>query len=249
MSKRRILNASSRKKQDNMLNFVTNDSSTGTVAPFIVAANVGATFLWRATGRDRVTNPSDATANSSRETDVVYMRGLREKIFLATNDAEAWRWRRVCFTAKGTQLFPLPTALKSANGWLRQLRNFNGTTNGSAVTSIIFRGAQNVDWFDVFTAKLDTNVITVKYDRTRVLASGNNTGKMFQSTLWHPMNQNLVYFNDENGPTEDAATFSAPGKAGMGDYYVVDFFDCRFNTSTTTTLTFSPEATLYWHEK
>jgi len=42
---------------------------------------------------------------------------------------------------------------------------------------------------------------------------------------------------------------SVDGKAGMGNYYVVDIFRKHGVNDDQSTLTFTPEATFYWHEK
>lgn len=110
MSRKRVLNISSRKKQDNMLPYATNpDGSGGVPASFGVPGNNGGCFVWCATARDRSSNLGDPTATSVRETDVIYARGLKERIRLTSNSARSWRWRRICFTAKGVeQLFGTP---------------------------------------------------------------------------------------------------------------------------------------------
>ena len=62
------------------------------------------------------------------------------------------------------------------------------------------------------------------------------------------MNKNMVYANDENGEGETLDVISTASKHGMGDYYVVDFFNANGGTASDL-LDFNPEATLYWHEK
>ncbi len=112
----------------------------------------------------------------------------------------------------------------------------------------IFRGTQGIDWVDFFVAKPDTNRIKVYSDTLRTFQSGNQSGRYFKSQKWYPMNENLVYGNDERGETEDPVIYSTAGRQGMGDYYIMDFFDCTTFASADT-LFFQPEATLYWHEK
>ena len=63
------------------------------------------------------------------------------------------------------------------------------------------------------------------------------------------MNHNLVYGDDEVGGQEATTLFSTEGKAGMGDYYVVDLFQPSFGAGESDTLYFRPQATLYWHER
>lgn len=207
----------------------------------------GALFIWCATARDRGLSTGDPVASSVRERDEVFMRGLKENIIMATNSAASWRWRRICFTCKGT---PLGTTMASEtnSGWTRQLWNRAGSPYALTISTFLFRGAQGVDWQDVFVAKPDTNLVKVHYDRLRTLSSGNNVGRFFRDSRWYPMNQNLMYQNDEQGETESNEYFSTYGRAGMGDYYIVDYFDCS-TLAASDTLSFQPEATLYWHEK
>ncbi len=203
--------------------------------------------MWCPTARDRGSNISDPVSSSVRERDAVYMRGLKENIILKTNTSVSWRWRRICFTCKG---MPLGTSMVSEtnSGWTRQLWNRGATTFAALVANLIFKGQQGVDWQDVFVAKLDTNNIKVCYDRLRTLSSGNQNGKFFRDNRWYPMNKTLVYQNDEQGEAESNEAFSTTGRAGMGDYYIVDYFDSASLTSSDV-LNFQPEATLYWHER
>jgi len=248
-SRRRILNVASKKKSDTMMPTVV-DGTNVTPGGYGMPGNITSVFFWNATARDRLSSNNQPTANSVRESDVCYMRGLKERITLRTNTQAAWRWRRVCFTAKGFEgnfgtLYP---EQENSNGWMRMLRNYNGTAVLPNLTEYIFKGTQSVDWFDVMNAKVDTNRVTLKYDRTITINSGNDKGKYVNQNLWHPMNKNLVYANDESGEGESNQIVSSLGKAGMGDYYVMDLFSCATGVDADGLL-FQPEATLYWHEK
>lgn len=251
MSKRRILNVTSKKKQDNML--VASISTSGVVSQ--AATTVPSTaitgfqeYIWCATARDRTTAAGgDPNASSLRESDLVYMRGLKERITLATDSSMAWRWRRICFTKKGPLGLSVTPALETSNGWQRGVYNLS---SGDAITlnTSLFRGASGIDWSSPLIAKVDTQRVTVKYDVTRTLSSGNASGKFFRFNHWFPMNSNLMYSNDEVGEGTSTDAFSTTGKAGMGDYYIVDIFQ-SIGASATDNLRFEPQATLYWHEK
>lgn len=235
-----------------MLPYSTNpDGSGGTPTSFGVPQS-GGVFLWCATARDRVSSQGDANAGSLRESDTVYMRGLKERIVLTPNDSVSWMWRRITFTIKGTQFGPIANAIETTRGWNRLLVNANSSTTQSSITSAIFEGTLNVDWIDTMTAKVDTQRVTLMSDRTKVIGSGNNLGRFHRYKFWYPMNKNFIYANDENGETETTEIYHALGKAGMGDYYVLDFFKCADPNAASPTahvLDFNPEATLYWHEK
>jgi len=248
LTRRRILNITSKKKQDNMLPYTTNpDGSGGTPTSFGVP-QTGGFFLWCATARDRVSSQGDANAGSLRESDTVFMRGLKERIILTPNTPVSWMWRRITFTVKGSNFGPIANSIETSRGWNRLLVNSNNSTTSLGITTFVFDGAQNVDWFDTMTAKVDTQRVTLMSDKTRVIGSGNQLGRFHRYKYWYPMNKNFIYANDENGETESTETYHATGKAGMGDYYVLDIFKCA-DTGNTHILDFNPEATLYWHEK
>lgn len=228
----------------------TSTGGSGAVGAYGLPGTVVGQFVWCATARDRV-NAGDPNATSLRNSDTCYMRGLKEKILITTASGIAWRWRRICFTVKN--IIPpvgTPDSLEvSPNGWVRLLANQWATPYGIGMQSLVFRGAAGLDWTDVFTAKTDNSRATIRYDKTRMITSGNASGTMKSYNMWHAMNKNLVYDNDESGDTETTSTKSTGGKAGMGDYYVMDFFAASSGAVAGDGLSFGPEATLYWHEK
>lgn len=187
------------------------------------------------------------------------MKGLKEKINLVSNDGTQWLWRRVCFTMKGGDFYGLTSAgyslaIQNAFGFQRLVNDINnagssGQTLRTEILNVIFRGGNTVDWNNIFTAPMNTTRVTVKYDKTTSLSSGNAAGKNMVFNRWHPMNKNLVYEDDEDGTETNPGAASTSGKAGMGDYYVLDFFQSGPAASSGSQLAFSPEATIYWHEK
>jgi len=119
----------------------------------------------------------------------------------------------------------------------------------SAQQEILFKGRANVDWNDTILAPVDTTRVSVMYDKTFTLKSGNAYGALLERKLWHPMNKNIVYDDDENGSTEASSYYSTASKAGMGDVFVIDQFYPGAGASSTDLLQFSTNSTLYWHEK
>jgi len=106
------------------------------------------------------------------------------------------------------------------------------------------------DWINVMTAKTDNTEVNIKYDKTVSLASGNEEGIQRNYRRYHPMEKTLYYDSFESG--NDTAYFptSTGSKMGMGDYYVVDFFQARYGSDAESgNLIFDPRATIYWHEK
>ena len=252
MTKRRIINITSRKKNDSMI--PTRAAYDGTNA-----ANGGATFsgasrqtiIFTPSTRDK--QSGDPTASSTRETDRIFVRGFKESITLTSNSPASWRWRRVVFALKGfvDQLLPGLTAASGAQGYVRLIPDFStaaATTSRNLLESILFRGAAGTDWQTVFTAKVDTQRVTLLSDKVRTLNSGNSNGRFFKHRQWYPINKTLLYGNDETGETENATQNSVLSKPGIGDIFVVDFFECASGNAADQ-LYFEPECTFYWHEK
>lgn len=213
-------------------------------------------FLWCATARhnDLASGlPGNVFDSATRTATTCFMRGLAEKIEIQVVDGLPWQWRRICVTAKGLQLAitESPTfnlrSLTSA-GYQRTLNQMRDSNQG-AIENVLFKGVFGQDWFDQMLAPVDTNRVTLKYDKTVTISSGNEEGCIRKFSRWHAMNHNLAYDDDETGGGETGDDFSSQGKAGMGDYYVFDYFRPRMGASTTNQLSFSVNATLYWHEK
>lgn len=267
MSKKRILNLTSQKKRDTMLAW-TNTSSSGASATPVqnatyVNGNTGGCYIWCATSRDLLVGGTLAPkANeSARTATTVYMRGLSERLRIQSSSGVPWFHRRICFTAKGPDPFreqftgdtgAAVVDLENSNGQVRLWQNqtVNNTPNyQNQIYSVIFKGAQGVDWSDIITAPLDPRRITVKFDKTWTYRSGNANGMVKETKLWHGMNHNLVYADDESGTTETTSNYSTDSKAGMGDYYVVDLMGSGAGGGSSDILRIDSTSTLYWHEK
>jgi len=205
---------------------------------------------------------------ATRSATTCYMRGLSEMIKIETASSVPWTWRRIAFTMKGTDFFTdtMDPSVGDTNPYFRQI---TGSTPGSGGNNYgmvrpwvqvdataaaifgpkIFRGTAGIDWGSIIEAKLDPTRITVKYDKIRIIRSGNDAGTIRQYKVWHPMNHNLVYDDDESGDIEQSAYISTTGKAGMGDYWIVDMFRPLLGSGPGDELSVSSETTLYWHEK
>lgn len=255
MSKKRILNISSTKKRDVMLGYSNviiprNDANTTyTASPAFMQAVTGTTkntyiFAYCPTARASTT----ATEPTDRNSQTCYMRGVKERIELATNTGIPWQWRRICYTKKGPYAVSATFDLQAytSNGYVRMM---NQVPNGSTLFDHLFEGGQLKDWNDFFAAKVNNKLVTLKYDKTVTIQSGNSNGVIRSYRRWHPMNHNLVYGDEENGGDEATSYYSTLGKPGMGDYYIVDIFQAGPGGATTDQMSFNPQATLYWHEK
>lgn len=214
-------------------------------------------FPWVCTARDN-TLSSGVEANildaSSRTATTCYMRGLKERIQIQTNDGHPWQWRRICFTLKGRDLYQFTeTSYKlfaeTTAGFSRLVNNIRSANMNTELNNLLFKGVDGSDWNNYFNAKTDNRRVTIKYDRTTSIKSGNDFGMMKEYNRWHPMNKNLVYDDDEVGGNTNTSVYSAQGKAGMGDYYIVDIIAAGTGATADQQMTFNPSATLYWHER
>lgn len=220
---------------------------------------------WVATARDSTIssvtpNLPNVSDSSTRTATSCFMRGLRENIEIETSSAQPWQWRRICFTFKGLDL------LRDSAGVLQQM--WNETSNGferglfslinvtvpatavfGNIQSLLFTGQLNIDYLDFMTAKTNRNIVTVVYDKTTFIRSSNDDGTLAKRKIWHGMNKTLVYGDDEAGGTEVTNSLSSNAKRSMGDYYVLDFFKSAIGSTADDILRFTPQSTLYWHER
>lgn len=273
--KKAILNLTSRKKRNTMVTY-TNTSSTGAgntslaIGDLFIKGDTGGFVLYSPTEMDLTDNSGnpDTVANQpGRTASTCYMRGLSERVRIQSNSGSPWFWRRICFCAKDPRRFSLyasadvPTIpnggwashTETSNGFQRSSINqfVNGTVSGYLVNvyEALFKGQQNVDWNDPVTAPVDTRRVDLKYDKLVTITSGNASGAVRDCQLWHPMNKNLVYEDDENGSVMKEAFNSVRDKQGMGDYYVLDLVVPGSVAQATDILQFKMTSTMYWHEK
>lgn len=264
MSVRSILNRTSQKKRDHMLSFSNTHfenqfDTTFSQGPAIIRRPVGVVlpsehiYIWNATGRPGETSTGQRGSKvdtSLRTSESIFAVGLKERIQLETNNSASWEWRRICFTSKDDfgQNDPDTSNYfrRTSAGMVRLLRAQEST---SYLEDQLFEGARNSDWLSAITAPLSQRHFSIKYDKTRVIRSYNNSGLCHTYRLWHPMRKNLVYEEEQAGEDMIDSSVSVTGKAGMGNYYVVDIFRKHGINDDQSTLSFQPEASFYWHEK
>lgn len=235
----------------------------------VVAGSIGSWSLWCATAMDLTlgNGGSPSVVNEANRTlTTCYMRGLKENIRIQTSSGLPWFHRRVCFKYKGgPQPFDLkqtadtPSVLyqsyqDTSNGIERLLFNqfVNAQPNTiSAQQAVIFRGSQGKDWDDPVLAPIDTTRVDLCYDKTRTYKSGNTAGTLKELKLWHPMNKNLTYDDDEDGDIElsGGSYFSTQDKRGMGNYYILDIISPGAGASASDLLIMKCNSQLFWHEK
>jgi len=271
MSRRSLLNVTSRKKRDTMLTYsyirgqdpngLEPSATFNTVLMSGGAANTDPYVIpWIATARNMeafVGTDGMVADEATRTATHCYMRGLSERINMQTNSGVPWQWRRICFTFKGTTLINTNTNTFGAffpgttsAGYVRQARSMRSSGNGKTpFYALLFKGEAAKDWADVMTARVDNNLFQIKYDKIQTVRSGNATGVMTTRKLWFPMNATLNYADDQTGGDTSEAQLASPGTQGMGDYYVVDFFRPSTTATSADQMSVNYEAQLYWHER
>ncbi len=228
MSRKSILNLTATKKRDTMIGSVLTTSTGNPISGgySMQATPVGSyAFLWTATARNRSGVDNDATRTQA----TCFMKGLKENLTLETTDGQAWQWRRICFKAK---LGAAPiTAYSGGAGVQRIIFPINQSSlpvdinNWALIRGLIFKGAQDTDWSDFMLAPTDNRRLDICYDKKRIIRSGNAEAVRLEPKIWHPMNKNIVYDDDENGAVTQGQPYSVTDKRGMGDYYVLDIFE------------------------
>ena len=90
MSRRRILNITTKKKQDTMVPVVPADLiATSVVAQAVtIPGTAPQVMVWVATARDRASPSEDQESESRRTSQTVYMRGLKERVNILTNNVQ-----------------------------------------------------------------------------------------------------------------------------------------------------------------
>lgn len=252
MSRRRILNVSTRKKSDTMLTGVGEPDggidqsqvtfNAGTGAKYVVACM---SFMVRAPG---------AEDHTRRSLDV-FFTGWKDNYRLYVGGGAGWAWRRIVFSSTDRFLeAALPANLQ--NGYMRSINSATVPTNPllDGWMEQLFIGRRSIDWTDVMVAITDRKRLNIHSDVTRRLNPGNDSGKEISSRVWTPVKRNLRYddseYSDEVKPPDQAASspWVTTGGGSPGNVYVVDFYD-TMATDPTETLTVRIESKRYWHER
>ena len=241
-------------------------SQTIALGNAVVAGNSGGTFLFSPTCMNLnqgTSSPNYAINVAERTATTCYMRGFKENLRIQTNSHLPWFHRRICFKFRGSGPFttsnpsdtPTNTVtpyVDTSNGmerlWLNQQVNAMPATITS-LNAILFKGAFNIDWNDIVIAPVDSTRVDLAFDKTWLIKSGNETGTILERKLWHPMNKNLVFDDDETGESMQSQYFSVDSKQGMGDYYIYDIVQPGLGGSASDLISLTAHSTLYWHEK
>lgn len=249
---------------------VSNTASTGASQALAVGAayvngNATGRFLWMPTAMDLSDPnnvPNSVVNDAVRTASTCYMRGVSEHIRIQTSSGLPWFHRRICFTAKNAVLYtkdvadnnlnPTTPYVETSNGYQRLMLNatVNQQSNTTAnLEGLLFKGTVGVDWNDILIAPVDNLRVDVKFDKTWTIKSGNASGTVAERKLWHPMNKNLCYDDDEFGNGETTNSYSVKDKRGMGDYFIYDIITPGIGGTTSDQIVIVPNSSLYWHEK
>lgn len=249
---------------------VTYSTSTGATqaGPLVTGTTVngadGAYFVFSPTCRDltATSGVGSVTQMAQRTSTTCFMRGFAEQLRIQTSSGVPWFHRRICFctrdplfrdqTVSGAVAAYAPYYDDTTRGLTRLWLNSANNNTASLVTlqlGVLFKGRYNYDWNDRITALVDTTRVDLKFDKTWIYRSGNANGITKETKLWHSMNKNLTYDDDESGDQEATVYYSVEDKRGMGDYYVIDIVQAGEGAASTDLMRINNTSSLYWHEK
>lgn len=263
MSRRGIVEATSKKKKDNLVTW-SNVTIPRAPAPPVSATGAllqgGATnyhFLFSPSARGKMTNPTTQVTvddESTRASTVTYAKGYRERINIQTNSALPWSWRRIVFSMKGTlQYFNTGTGLApqyllTSSGYVRLVTEMSGSQT-AVLQNLIFDGAQGIDWRDPLDAKTDSTIVTILSDQTRIFTPQTSSGLIKNFRVYYPLEKNIVYGEDEYGGEDPSNEWSTLGKPGMGDVLIYDYIAPKSGNTFSDQMSIDFQGTWYWHEK
>lgn len=258
MTRRRILDVTSRKKQDNMLAHVVNDDGTENDGAITLQSNIVLACLFVPTARRTRTNITDPQLRNSAKT---FSVGYKERVDMFVQGGGAWQWRRIVFTIRsgsllaaldgipGKSVVENQLFLQQSSGGCQRVIGPLALPTQEAVTALLFKGQEGSDWRTPLNAKIDTSRITLVFDKLYSLNSGNESGFVRSFRHWFPTKKNLVYDDDMESNLVGDSPFSVDAKGSMGDLFVFDYIQAVVPSSgSSQQLIFSPQGTYYWHE-
>lgn len=226
-----------------------------TLAPGTAILGGGALYAlaFCPSARPFASGPTYPTSGAKRTATNTYSKGYKETVSLTSNNSSPWIWRRVAFeysvpTLIGDGISGSKFALETApNGMVRVARSLS-PAELNVLGDVLWDGTVGLDWNDHLTAKTDSSVVKIHYDKTRVLNPGAAAGLTRMHKQWHPTGKQLVYDDDENGANELSGNFANQSRIGMKDIIIIDFF-LTPTADTAARLLVNYEGTYYWHER
>ncbi|QCW23609.1 MAG: capsid protein [Genomoviridae sp.] len=264
MTRRRVNDIASRKCRDTMTSWSDIENSV----PTDTFANTGATisggttdnsfFVFQPTARTGINIDGDEgkfqPLSVGRKRTTVYMKGFKEHVAIATDTAASWSWRRIVVEVVGNPWLVPPSSstsptfrTNSAEGYKRLVTQ-NGAFNDQ-IYDTIFRGTNQADWVDAQIANLDRKRVKIHMDRKININAGSVGGVTRRYNFWTPINKNFTYDDEEDGEDINTSPFAANIPRNPGNFYILDLIVPGFGAGSEDTLQFTPNCTLYWHEK
>lgn len=267
MSRKKILNLTSKKKHDLMApnRGYPASSDPAAVSAVIVPSGPGYyASIWCATARPlrEIFENDRGEVVAGRNASECFIRGISEKTSYLSDSGTAWRHRQIVFTNKGDlplgEEFEGDRTISSVTDSAGRETFYRGVaelpeTSRVPLNALLFRGnsvtSEGVrDWVDLITAPLDTSRFKILSNTVYHIHSGNEQGINRTRKKWYPVNHNLRYGDEEFGNQMFSSYKSTTGRPGIGDIYVYDIISSATIT-TGSTLAWAPSTTLYWHEK
>jgi len=261
MTRRAIVNITSKKKRDNMMPVPIDDDPTsiGTGGtPYQMTGDNPYGFLFSPTARRSAFTQN---LDYSRDSSSTFSKGYAEKITMETSNSANWLWRRIVFATKhvfykqypeGVLELEDPTAGYQRTMWNHLGSDATAEPSRAALEDMLFEGQSGADWNDRFVAKTDKRYVTVLHDSRRALNGQNDSARWYHLKKWHPINKSIVYNEKEEGKegsdTAAYAQWSVDGKPGIGNVFIYDMFACAQGTINDQ-LEFNPQGVYYWHER
>lgn len=270
MSKRSLINATSKKKRDTYVSGAgegTNPDPTSVVnriQPFRIRAST--TFgdqrihatLYNATHRFLV--PNNYSYAASRTATSTYVIGLKETYRLVPNNESVWWHRRIVFSYKSAIGRPeIAQAMGVQNSdvatTVRPFLDLSGTSDPdwadvtSQLYGLVFQGEIGVDWQDPMKAKTDRTRVNIHSDKFSTIRSGNDTAAPTIRNHYTPIRKTVMYDDRENGTNVIPSPFSVDSKIGLGNIFVMDMFHCPAPEDDGVDMEISSNSTYYWHER
>lgn len=264
MTRRRVNDIASRKVRDTMTswsdieNSVPTDTFVNTGATISGGTTENSFFVFQPTARSGINKDGSEGKMQplaiGRHRTTVYMKGFKENVSVATNSAASWSWRRIVFSAQGNPFLVPDSSTTSptfrANGaeGYKRLVTQNGAFNDQ-IYDTLFRGSNQADWVDAQIANLDRRRVKIHMDRKVNINAGSVGGVTRRYNFWTGINRNFTYDDEEDGEDIASSSFASNRPGNPGDYYIVDLIVPGFGAQAGDTLQFTPNCTLYWHEK
>lgn len=242
---KKIKNVSAVKKQDTLL--MATPSNIPALIP-ITFSDQERYYLWSPTYRERL----DSIESSSRNRTRCYFRGVKERWDVRVDDA-GWVHRRVVFWAHLTPSEAVPFKVGTvADNNITYYRPFTpiDPSTSAPLFEYMWKGTSDTDYSAAlrYDAKMDNRRLKIVSDKRKLINVGTTRGGIRQYNMWTEINKSIVYDEEESGGQDVTSPWSVVGPNSPGNLFFLDMFYTPSVLSGSSNLTFSSQATVYWHE-